>query len=256
MSLSSLVKGATIGIATGNPLLGAASAFSDYENARNTRKANEANIALQREFAQKSIQWKTADAKAAGLHPLAALGAQTNTPTIPVQANPSGRIDIDYLNKIAQTATIDKIRAETDYIKQQAKQAQLALSKSPGTSTPKSEKIITPFGDMETSATTKQQEVEDNYGGAVGEVYGASRFLSDFNLFDAKTHGANLNKFHNMVISAQKNAIKRFKQGGFENIRHANSVLNQALNIIKRRWEKWKKSVKPPKHLHPSNLRK
>jgi hypothetical protein len=33
------------------------------------------NAALQREFAQNSLQWKAADAKAAGLHPLAALGA-------------------------------------------------------------------------------------------------------------------------------------------------------------------------------------
>lgn len=32
---------------------------------------------LQREFAQTGIQWRAADAKAAGIHPLAALGAQT-----------------------------------------------------------------------------------------------------------------------------------------------------------------------------------
>lgn len=39
-------------------------------------KANDRNVALQREFAQNSIQWKVADAKAAGIHPLAALGVQ------------------------------------------------------------------------------------------------------------------------------------------------------------------------------------
>jgi len=33
--------------------------------------------ALQKEFAQQGIRWKVEDAKAAGLHPLAALGAQT-----------------------------------------------------------------------------------------------------------------------------------------------------------------------------------
>lgn len=37
------------------------------------------NIAMQKEFAQKGIQWKVEDAKAAGLHPLAALGAQTSS---------------------------------------------------------------------------------------------------------------------------------------------------------------------------------
>lgn len=37
------------------------------------------NIANQKEFAQQGIRWKVADAQAAGLHPLAALGAQTSS---------------------------------------------------------------------------------------------------------------------------------------------------------------------------------
>lgn len=37
------------------------------------------NIRLQKEFAQSGIQWKVADAKKAGIHPLAALGAQTHS---------------------------------------------------------------------------------------------------------------------------------------------------------------------------------
>jgi hypothetical protein len=40
-------------------------------------KANKQNIQLQKDFAQQGIQWKVADAKAAGVHPLAGLGAQT-----------------------------------------------------------------------------------------------------------------------------------------------------------------------------------
>ena len=47
-------------------------------NATNERIAQQ-NVALQREFAQSGIQWKVADAKAAGIHPLAALGAQTTS---------------------------------------------------------------------------------------------------------------------------------------------------------------------------------
>lgn len=39
----------------------------------------EQNIAHQKEFAQSGIRWKVDDAKMAGLHPLAALGAQTNS---------------------------------------------------------------------------------------------------------------------------------------------------------------------------------
>lgn len=44
-----------------------------------TQKANAANIKYQKEFAQKGIQWRVADAKAAGVHPLYALGAQTHS---------------------------------------------------------------------------------------------------------------------------------------------------------------------------------
>lgn len=40
-------------------------------------KANRQNIQLQKDFAQKGIQWKVKDAKKAGIHPLAALGANT-----------------------------------------------------------------------------------------------------------------------------------------------------------------------------------
>ena len=35
------------------------------------------NVQQQREFAQRGIRWRVADAKAAGIHPLAALGVQT-----------------------------------------------------------------------------------------------------------------------------------------------------------------------------------
>lgn len=43
----------------------------------NNQRKKEA--AMQREFAQNAIQWKVADAKKAGIHPLYALGAQTAT---------------------------------------------------------------------------------------------------------------------------------------------------------------------------------
>lgn len=43
------------------------------------KQMNYANMALQKEFAQNSIQWKVQDAKKAGIHPLAALGASGYT---------------------------------------------------------------------------------------------------------------------------------------------------------------------------------
>lgn len=44
----------------------------DLEQQRNAE-----NIALQKQFAQQGIQWKVADARAAGVHPMFALGANT-----------------------------------------------------------------------------------------------------------------------------------------------------------------------------------
>lgn len=48
-------------------------------SATNSRKVAAMNIKAQKEFAQNGIQWKVNDAKQAGIHPLAALGAQTTS---------------------------------------------------------------------------------------------------------------------------------------------------------------------------------
>lgn len=48
------------------------------ENDANAR-LNSQNLAAQKEFAQYGIRWRVADAEKAGLHPLAALGAQTSS---------------------------------------------------------------------------------------------------------------------------------------------------------------------------------
>lgn len=55
------------------------SSQQDY-NAQQMQLAQQ-NMALQKEFAQHGIQWKVADAAAAGISPLAALGAQTSSPS-------------------------------------------------------------------------------------------------------------------------------------------------------------------------------
>lgn len=63
--------------------------FGAIEGSRNRemqRDANAQNAALQKDFARNSIQWKVADAKDAGIHPLAALGAQTMSPSASYQA--------------------------------------------------------------------------------------------------------------------------------------------------------------------------
>lgn len=51
----------------------------NQQNIANQQAINAQNIAMQKEFAQNGIQWKVDDAKAAGLNPLAALGASTSS---------------------------------------------------------------------------------------------------------------------------------------------------------------------------------
>lgn len=52
-------------------------------DSRSRESAGNKNADLQREFAKNSIRWRVADAKAAGIHPLAALGSQG------ISANPA-----------------------------------------------------------------------------------------------------------------------------------------------------------------------
>lgn len=62
---------------------GLGSLFGAGINAGIQADINKKNYEMQKEFAQNSLQWKVEDAKKAGLHPLAAVGAQGYT------ANPS-----------------------------------------------------------------------------------------------------------------------------------------------------------------------
>lgn len=63
-------------IAAGAKVIGG---FMDQKNADKNRDLQQQQMAQQREFAQSGIQWKVEDAKAAGIHPLYALGAQTHS---------------------------------------------------------------------------------------------------------------------------------------------------------------------------------
>jgi len=67
-------------IAAGAALAGSAlSGASDRKDRNAQLDIANMNVDLQKEFAQQGIRWKVADAKAAGLHPLAALGTNTTS---------------------------------------------------------------------------------------------------------------------------------------------------------------------------------
>lgn len=77
-------------VSAGASLAGGWMANNRAEEDRKTQMAiAQQNIAAQREFAQHGIRWKVADAQAAGLHPLAALGAQVSSFS-PVSVGSSG----------------------------------------------------------------------------------------------------------------------------------------------------------------------
>ncbi|UOF79225.1 minor capsid protein [Microviridae sp.] len=110
-------------------------------------RANE-NIALQKKFAQNGIQWKVADAKKAGIHPLYALGAQTHS-FAPVQSfagdslaaagQSFGRaVDayrdrgerLDGFTKASQSLLLEKGKLENDLLKTQIASAQATLNQA------------------------------------------------------------------------------------------------------------------------------
>lgn len=67
-----------VGTAVGSGIGGMVdSAIEGNASANQASDAFNQNARLQKEFAQNGIQWKVEDAKRAGIHPLAALGAQT-----------------------------------------------------------------------------------------------------------------------------------------------------------------------------------
>lgn len=92
--------GSAIGGAVGGLLGGVGSIIGSGMSGANAAAINRANYEHQKEFAQNGIRWKVADAKAAGLHPLAALGAQTfgYTPSAVVGDSP----DFSFLRDIGQ----------------------------------------------------------------------------------------------------------------------------------------------------------
>ena len=89
------------------------------------KKSADKESRFQKEFAQHGIRWKVADAKEAGLHPLAAIGAQgaQYNPVIPSQpdyAQAFGMAGKSYEAQKLNEAQLQKVQSETDYVKEMA----------------------------------------------------------------------------------------------------------------------------------------
>jgi len=158
-----------------------------------TSSANAANASLQREMAQNGIRWRVEDAKAAGISPIAALGAQTSSPTIGVMANTSTANALQNAGQALKEKKLNDLNAQLleSQIANNNAQSKMYLAEAQEANSrasvalnpanpPAAASIFTPLGDFKTSNTTKQQDVEDEYGGIVGEVYGVGRAINDW----------------------------------------------------------------------------
>lgn len=93
----------------GNLASAGINAWQGDENRKTQQAIAQQNIAAQREFAQMGIRWKVADATAAGLHPLAALGASTNSfSPVSVGSTDYGSMGQDIGRAIASMKTKDE----------------------------------------------------------------------------------------------------------------------------------------------------
>lgn len=74
---------------------------ADADRRAQVAMAND-NIALEREFAQNGIRWKVEDAKAAGIHPLYALGANTQSfSPVSIASNPNDGVG-NHISRMGQ----------------------------------------------------------------------------------------------------------------------------------------------------------
>lgn len=136
------------------------------------------NIELQKEFAQSGIQWKTEDAKKAGIHPLYAMGAQTHTfnpvsvgSAVPdyspiaaagqdigraINASRSPGAKIDAYNKTVQDLSVTRMGLENELLAAQISKVRQG-SQSAGIPSDNTQYLITGQGDAVTSTPLEEE---------------------------------------------------------------------------------------------------
>lgn len=150
----------------------------------------------QREFAQNSVTWRVADAKRAGIHPLAALGMSPNQAyPISIGSDPSSPITrmINKMYDAEMQQTImegDEAKAKANYYNAMAED--IRNPQLGGNSLVGNEQIVQgkvqnkpqvlqlTGGTHQTGKSVPQERLEQEYGGIIGEGYGVIRALDDF----------------------------------------------------------------------------
>lgn len=109
-------------------LLGAGSSiFGGLLGSNTQERLTRAQIDLQREFAQHGIQWRVADAKAAGIHPAAALGAFPTSYNPIIMEDPLGKSIASAGQDISQAVdrTLNSAQRETIRLNQELIKSQI-----------------------------------------------------------------------------------------------------------------------------------
>lgn len=142
-------------VAAGQIAQAAGGVIGSILDARNSAKIAKANIKYQREFAQHGVRWRAEDAKAAGLHPLAALGMQAtgfnpvSAPTNFADAGQNvGRAIATALTpseKNEAEGTLAKLGLERAQLQNDYLRAQIRQINSPGTPPPRPAVSADPF---------------------------------------------------------------------------------------------------------------
>jgi len=197
------------GISAGSRLLGGLLGKSSSDKATSrTAESAAADRALQKEFAKNGIRWKVADAEAAGLHPLAAIGAQGASYS-PVSAQftadtsmPSALSGMGQdISRAITASSSKKDRVTASILKDQLirkgslendlLQAQITRLKSaqvgPGVPSEARVETVAPgqsaigaWGEFDIKpGETSAQSLEDIYGDIAGDVEGLPRYIRD-----------------------------------------------------------------------------
>lgn len=152
--------------------------------------------------AKKGIRWRVRDAKAAGIHPLYAMGAPGvgQGQVVTGQSNTGSAVS-DAANAIAggvrsqsstaraqlraTNAAAERDEAQAAYWRSEARRSSQKANSQQDLphvleSTPQTGKLPKGLGKLQTSDTVTQQEIEDQYGGVIGEAYGLYRAAHDY----------------------------------------------------------------------------
>lgn len=190
------------------------------------RKAESKDRRFQRQFAKNQIQWRVEDAKKAGLHPLAALGAPTVSPAVSAgdpmgdAVGQMGRNIADYVERRADRKREGQMRAERNVLTHaqvQEADARAALLRAQkrkvdaDTVTQMKLASDAALGRHDKQSNNDVRFLEDQHGQRVGPIRGSSAEDAGQEYGEIFGEGYGLWKLLQMMYDESANARRMFK---------------------------------------------